>query len=64
MTYSINYSGKLKEHKIDATLKVESISITGALANFLNKMRDQHEGLTLSKVCITDETKEENENTH
>lgn len=41
MKYIIRYSGFLGGKPIDGSTEVESISITGALQNFVKKMSDK-----------------------
>lgn len=57
MKYSVTYSGFLGDKPINASLEVESISITGCIQNFTNKMRNNHPGVTIKKLSI--EQKEE-----
>jgi hypothetical protein len=60
MKYSITYSGFLGDKPIEASLEVESISITGCVQNFTNKMRNK--GVHVTKLSII-EKEETNENT-
>jgi hypothetical protein len=55
MTYSITYSGFLGEKPIEGSQEVESISITGCLQNFCNKMRNQR--VEIKKIRIEETTK-------
>lgn len=57
MKYLVTYSGFLGDKSINASLEVESISITGCIQNFTNKMRNNHPGVTIKKLSI--EQKEE-----
>lgn len=59
MKYSITYSGFLGGKPIEASLEVESISITGCVQNFTNKMRNK--GVDIKKLSII-EKEETNEN--
>lgn len=57
MKYLINYSGFLGDKPIEASLEVESISITGCIQNFSNKMRNK--GVDIKKLSITEIEKKE-----
>jgi len=61
MKYSITYSGFMGGNPISGTLEVESISITGCIQNFTNKMRNNHPTVILKKLSII-EKEETNEN--
>lgn len=55
MTYTIHYSGFLGDKPIQASLELDSISITGCVQNFCNKMRNQR--VDIKKIHIEEKTK-------
>lgn len=57
MKYLITYSGFMGDNPISGTLDVESISITGCIQNFTNKMRNK--GVDIKKLSITEIEKAE-----
>lgn len=57
MKYLITYSGFMGDNPISGTLDVESISITGCIQNFTNKMRNK--GVDIKKLSITEIEKKE-----
>lgn len=57
MKYLITYSGFLGDKPIHASVELESISITGCVQNFCNKMRNQR--VDIKKIHIEEKTKNE-----
>lgn len=57
MKYLITYSGFLGDKPIQASVELESISITGCVQNFCNKMRNQR--VDIKKIHIEEKTKNE-----
>jgi len=50
MTYAVDYHGHMGENPIHGATEIESISITGCLQNFCNKMRKK--GVDIKKITI------------